>query len=283
MRVILFLVAVSLMVVLLLLPDKGKETEADEQKGRPESLKVENNQSDSHLIVGETKQLISKIRLSKKEASLERDNRERLLAEYPDHYFDPARFLESNDKEYLKKVEHHFNVATWTYSTRKNDPALRQFMTLLLENGFGIDDYRKAIQVVADYKQEIAGIRKQYESLGFYSETEIDDLLEQRGAYDRLKAHIKGTRPIFERMGITDTELIENLWSVDIGFIAKGDGTIVDGRIQTVWGDRLLTDDDWLDEEFREARSRYKGKPRGSMKERFEAWELQRRNNLVMP
>lgn len=228
-------------------------------------------------IVEQANSLTSNVHKSKKAYSLDRQRREKLLAEKPDDYFDPTRYLESNDDAYRKKVRRHFDIAAWALSNRKSDPELRQFMALLLENGYGIDDYRKTIQIVADYKQELEAIKIRYKSLGFYSNEEIEELLHQRGAYQRMSAHINGTKPIFERMGITDTKLIEALWDVDVGYITKGDGAIGQGQLQTVWGDKLLTDDDWLEPEFLEAQARYEGQPRGTMEERFKEWEQRRR------
>lgn len=92
-----------------------------------------------------------------------------------------------------------------------------------------------------------------------------------------MRAHIDGTKPIFNRIGITDEDLIEALWSVNLGAISKHDGTIGQGQVQTVWGDKLLTDEDWLDPEFLDAQARYSGQPRGTMLERFKEWERQRR------
>lgn len=34
------------------------------------------------------------------------------------------------------------------------------------------------------------------------------------------------------------------------------------GTFNLLWGDKFLTDDDWLDDEFRAAKNRYHGRPR---------------------
>lgn len=58
--------------------------------------------------------------------------------------------------------------------------------------------------------------------------------------------------------------------------VQEGDGSIGQGKIETVWGDRLLTDEDWLDEGFWIARAHYQGEHRGSAQERIANWHEQR-------
>ena len=65
---------------------------------------------------------------------------------YPDDYFDPTRYLKSGDAEDQDKERRHFPIAGWAYSERKDDPALREVMLLLLENGYGIEDYSGVIR-----------------------------------------------------------------------------------------------------------------------------------------
>ncbi len=74
----------------------------------------------------------------------EGERRERLLELYPDDYFDPMRYLQSGGAEYREKVQKHFHIAGWAYLERKDDLALREVM-LLLENGYGIEDYGSVI------------------------------------------------------------------------------------------------------------------------------------------
>ena len=77
-------------------------------------------------------------------------------------------------------------------------------------------------------------------------------------------------------MVLTNEFLIGELYDADIGLVREGDGSIGQGKIETVWGDRLLTDEEWLDEEFWIARAHYQGKPRGSTQERIANWHEQR-------
>lgn len=207
---------------------------------------------------------------------LDREQRAQLLAESPDDYFDPKRYLQSNDWEYRDKVNRHFHIASWVYSKRKDDPGLRRVMTLLLENGYDIEDYSGIIRALAHHKAEITAIRNRYKELGFYSEEEIQELLAERGVFRRQEAHKKALRDIFSMYGITNKFLIGELYDADIGLVREGDGSIGQGNIETVWGVRLLTDEDWLDEEFWIARTYYQGKPRGSTQERIANWHEQR-------
>ena len=77
-------------------------------------------------------------------------------------------------------------------------------------------------------------------------------------------------------MALPNEFLIGELYEADIGLVREGDGSIGQGKIETVWGDQLLTDEDWLDEEFWIARTHYQGKPRGSTQERIAIWHEQR-------
>ena len=207
---------------------------------------------------------------------LDRERRAQRLAESPDNYFDPKRYLQSNDWEYRDKVNRHFHIASWVYSKRKDDPGLRRVMTLLLENGYDIEDYSGIIRALAHHKAEITAIQNRYKELEFYSEKEIQDLLAERGVFRRQEAHKKALQDIFSMYGITNEFLIGQLYDADIGLVREGDGSIGQGKIETVWGDRLLTDEDWLDEEFWIARAHYQGEHRGSAQERIANWHEQR-------
>ena len=66
--------------------------------------------------------------------------------------------------------------------------------------------------------------------------------------------------------------MIEALWQVNIGLIRGGDGAIGEGKVETVWGDYLLPEEDWLEEEFVAAREEYLRTARGTMVDRVEAW-----------
>ena len=149
-------------------------------------------------------------------------------------------------------------------------------MTLLLENGYDIEDYSWIIRALAHHKADITAIRNRYKELGFYSEKEIQELLMERGVFRRQEAHKKALRDIFSMYGITNEFLRGELYDADIGLVREGDGSIGQGKIETVWGNRLLTDEDWLDEEFWIARTHYQGETRGNTQERIANWHEQR-------
>ncbi len=165
---------------------------------------------------------------------LDRERRTQRLEESLDDYFDPKRYLQSDDWEYRDKVNRHFHIASWVYSKHKDDPGLRQVMILLLENGYDIEDYSGIIRALAHHKAEITAIRNRYKELGFYSEKEIQELLAERGVFQRQEAHKKALQDIFSMYGITNKFLIDELYDADIGLGREGDGSIGQGKIETV-------------------------------------------------
>lgn len=55
--------------------------------------------------------------------------------------------------------------------------------------------------------------RESYESLGFYTALEIEEMLEVSGAYRRQAERWEGAKRSLTRQGITDAHLIEALYS----------------------------------------------------------------------
>lgn len=90
---------------------------------------------------------------------------------------------------------------------------------LLLENGYGIEDYSSVIRVLSFHKAEVEALRESYESLGFYTALEIEEMLEASGAYRRQAERWEEAKRSLARQGITDANLIEALWAVDIGLV----------------------------------------------------------------
>lgn len=117
-------------------------------------------------------------------------------------------------------------------------------MLLLLENGYGIEDYSSVIRVLSFHKAGVEALRESYESLGFYTALEIEYLLKASGAYRRQVERWEGTKRSLARQGIPDANLVEALWMVDIGLIREGDGAIGERKVETVWEDRLLVEED---------------------------------------
>ena len=98
---------------------------------------------------------VRELQATRSQQVAEREWRERLLELYPDDYFDPMRYLQSEDAEYQDKVQKHFHIVSWAYSERKDDPVLREVMLLLLENGYGIEDYSSVIWALSFHKAEV--------------------------------------------------------------------------------------------------------------------------------
>ena len=59
---------------------------------------------------------LQEIMAAREETFLDRERRAKRLAESPDDYFDPKRYLQSNNWEYRDKVNRHFHIASWVYS-----------------------------------------------------------------------------------------------------------------------------------------------------------------------
>ena len=224
------------------------------EKSKPpkseEPLAIQEEKEEKKAVVSESVSsrlnipTLREIMAAQESPFLDRERRAQRLAESPDDYFDPKRYLQSNDWEYRNKVNRHFHIASWVYSNRKDDPGLRRVMTLLLENGYDIEDYSGIIRALAHHKAEITAIRNRYKELGFYSEEEIQELLAKWGVFRRQEAHKKALQDIFSMYGITNEFLIGELYDVDIGLVREGDGSIGQGKIETAEGDRLLTDED---------------------------------------
>lgn len=104
-------------------------------------------------------------------------------------------------------------------------------MLLLLENGYGIEDYSSVIRVLSFHKAEVEALQESYESLGFYTALEIEEMLEASGAYRRQAERWEGAKRSLARQGIMGANLIGALWAVDIGLIRERDGAIGGGEI----------------------------------------------------
>ena len=195
-----------------------------------------------------------------------RAERERLLEEYSSQYYDPERVHDRSDSEYRKKVFKHHRIGDFLHSTRKDDPAFREIMCLLLEHGYGIEEWIFVVGTLGRYKMDLA-IFERATKEGIASgdippeamesmEQGLEELRErQEKSFPKLVRHLR------DICKITNTNLVRKLWEVDIGLIEPGDGSLGEGKPAASWGDRLLTDEDWLTEKFREARARFDSTP----------------------
>ena len=194
-----------------------------------------------------------------------------IINENSDNYFDISRYMNRKDKKYVDKVNRHYKIANWMYCNKKDDPSLRRIICLLLENGYDIEDYDVVAKVIIRSQYEINMIKHSYENAEIFSSQEIERVVELSGAYRRQRGLRKIAIDIFNKHGITDKILIEQLLSIDTGLIMEHDA-VCNSRYLTIYGDSLLTDVDWLDEEFVAAKSTYIGENRGTTQERLASW-----------
>lgn len=67
-------------------------------------------------------------------------------------------------------------------------------MLSLLENRYGIEDYSSVIRGLSFHKAGVEALLESYESLGFYTALEIEELLEASGTLGRSKAFFCAAR-----------------------------------------------------------------------------------------
>lgn len=191
-----------------------------------------------------------------------------------DEYFDPERILNRDDAEYRKRLLKHRRIGDYLYSSRRYDPAFQEIMILLLEHGYGIEEWSLVIRNLGKYKvgtlfDYIAEAMKEMIEETDASPEEMENWKREqeefregfRQAQDQFSLEEHLMKEFGKACDIADTNLIRKLWEVDIGLIEPGDGSLGEGRPRMAWGDRLLRDEDWLTEEFREAQDRFDGTP----------------------
>ena len=187
-----------------------------------------------------------------------------------DEYFNPERILNRDDAEYRKRVLKHRRIGDYLYSSRRYDPAFQEIMILLLEHGYGVEEWSLVIRNLGKYKvgtlfNYIAETVKETIEEGNVSLEEGENWKrkqeEFRDGFWQAQDQFSLEEHLMQEFGkacnIEDANLIRKLWAIDIGLIKPGDGSLGEGRPRTAWGDRLLTDEDWLTEEFREAQARF--------------------------
>ena len=170
-----------------------------------------------------------------------RTERERLLEEYSSQYYDPERVYDRSDWEYRKKVFKHHCIGDYLHSTRKDDPAFREIICLLLEHGYGIEEWTFVVGTLGRYKMELAMFKRTTEEVVASgtippeamesSELALGDLRErQEKRFPKLVRHLRGI------CKITNTNLVRKLWEVDIGLVEPGDGSLGEGNPAASWG-----------------------------------------------
>ena len=181
--------------------------------------------------------------------------RDRRIAENPDAYFDPDR----TDPWYQAQVRRHNQIGQFLSSTRRDDPSYRKILTLLLENGYGIEEWTEAVSILGFHHLPVVLKRHSLMEAGF-SPQQVEDHLgsaklqqqqQLRLIHDNLRA----------RCGIDDPELMDTLIGVELEFLPNEE-VLGLGPLRTIRGDKLYTDEDWLDAEFAAAKARYQGAPK---------------------
>lgn len=194
------------------------------------------------------------------------------IAPHSNECFNPERLLNRDDMEYRKRLLKHRRIGDYLYSSRRYDLAFQEIMILLLEHGYGIEEWSLVIRNLGKYKvgtlfDYIAEAMKETIEKTDASPEEVENWkreqeefregFRQAQAQDPFSLEVHLMKKFGKVCNIEDTNLIRKLWTIDIGLIEPGDGSLGEGRPRTVWGDRLLTDEDWLTEEFRKAQARF--------------------------
>ncbi len=195
-------------------------------------------------VLAEVKQLGS--------AKAERQAR---IAENPDAYWDPDR----TGRDYKAKVIRHNQISQFLTSSRRDDPAYRSVMIKLLENGYDLSEWVDFVGIASQYHLPVALARTRLETEGFLPHEIEEELVPVRAHQSTMRQHIVSTCRMV--MGIQDVSLIDDLLDIELPY-AQGDQVLGVGPLSMIRGDRLHTEQDWLDDEFRAAKERYTGPPR---------------------
>ena len=195
-----------------------------------------------------------------REISAAKAERDRLIREFPDQYYDPH----NRDIKYLQKVTYHHYIGAFLHSNRRDDPRFRRIMTLLLENGYGIREWKSAVQCLLQ-RDEPIWIRASAMRKEGYAEHEIEDMIENPNP--ELKQTLKGIDLhdrlfLMQSLNIADIGLVDKLRDVKLYDVEIGEEVIADTWKSILPGDKLYTDEDWLDAEFLAAQAKYQGEPR---------------------
>ena len=197
--------------------------------------------------------------------------RRELIKQSPDDYYDPK----NKNATYRRKVRYHQAIRTFQLSSRYEDPEFRKIMILLLEHGYGPEEWFRVVNVLRSTMTPAMLHKEKLESEGF-SEFEIDQELARLDSgwaiHKRALDHGGPQRLIAASARINERELIEEL--VKINFLKLGIRTnenllSQEGQFLSP-GERLLTDDDWMDDEMRKAQSHYQGEPKSDFDDRFD-------------
>ena len=194
-----------------------------------------------------------------------RAERARRIQESPEEYYDPN----NRDMEYREKVAYHNQVKRFLTSTRHDDPRYRKIMSQLLEHGYGLEEWMGSVQCLLSHNAPVLAHREAMREAG-YAEWEIeeaintDNPMQGTGRWMQLQELRNGSvyKSFAFFTGITNRALIDGFLELDMLDVKEGEKLLGEDPVTTLPGDRLLTDADWLDEEFLAAKAKYQGPPK---------------------
>ena len=181
--------------------------------------------------------------------------RQELVRNDPNRYFDPN----NSSQVYLQNLNRHHAITRYVNSPIKDYPSMQRLMLLLLENGYDVSDWNAAVNMLTTLNMSLQIRGKNLRDQNM-SESDIGlDLVQYIKESPHVAAMLNG---LLITAGIGEGELRDEILRLD--FPAEGIQERLTDPTTTIYGDKLLVDADWLTPEFREARSKYAGKPRPS-------------------
>ena len=102
-------------------------------------------------------------------------DREARIAADPDAYWDPGR----SGREYRAKVMRHKQISQFLTSSRQEDPAYREVMIKLLENGYGLGEWIDFVGLASQFHMPVSLARARLEAEGFLT-TDFPDRTDPR-------------------------------------------------------------------------------------------------------
>ena len=173
----------------------------------------------------------------------------------PDSYWDPKR----TGRAYRDKVFYHHQINQFLTSSRRDDPAYREVMGKLLENGYGVSEWIDFVGVASQYHLPVSLAKAQIRSRGLLPDQAEEALVPVKAHQEQFRSHVYEHCHMV--MGISDRAFVDELLAIELPY-APGDQVLGTGPVILLPGDRLNTDRDWIDEEFLAAAERYTGNPR---------------------
>ena len=142
-------------------------------------------------------------------------------------------------------------------------------MSQLLKHGYGLEEWIHVVQCLLEHNAPVLAHQKAMREAGF-AEWEIeeaintDNPMQGTGRWMQMQdyRHDSIYRDFGFSAGITNRALIDGFLELDMLDVKKEEKLLGEDPVTTLPGDRLLTDADWLDEEFLTAKAKYQGPPK---------------------